>query len=177
MKTGGPLLFVSLMLMPWWLGGCAYQVVPDELQGKVNQTLTIEEVRNHPDLHQGQIVAWGATVQSVSRVGDAIRVDFTYLPLDRTLRPLPDNAASGGAFVGIDAARNITEPERLNAGAFVTVLGEVRRPVQPGASPTLRIRDLTLWERYLKATPYPPGSPFKGSRPFVFWEGQRVAAE
>lgn len=177
MKFAGLLLFVSVMLMPWWLGGCAYQVVPKDLQGKVNQTLTLEEVRHHPDLHRGQLVAWGATVQSVTRVGDAIHVGFTYLPLDRTLRPVPDNAPPGEAFVGIDAARNITEPQRLNVGALVTVLGEVQRPVQAGASPTLRIRDLTLWERYVKATPYPPGSPIKGSRPFVFWDGQRVATE
>ncbi|MBS0168980.1 MAG: Slp family lipoprotein [Nitrospira sp.] len=171
-------LALSIVLCSLLLDGCAsYQVVPEELQGRVNHALTIEQVRDRPDLHQGQIVAWGGTVRSVSRVGDAIHVEFTYLPLDPTLRPLPDPAAAKGGFIGIDAAHHITQPERLEPGALVTVLGEVWRPMQGGAPPTLRIRDLTLWDRYLKATPYPPGSPFKGSRPFVFWEGQRVAAE
>lgn len=176
MKTAG-LLLVGLAMVPWWLGGCAYQVVPKQLQGKVNDSLSLEQVRAEPDLHKGQIVAWGGKVHSVSREGGAIRVEFTYLPLDRTLRPLTDSAASGGSFIGIDAASDITQPERLKPGALVTVLGEVRRPLNDSAPPTLLIRDLTLWDLYMKSTLYPPGSQFKGSRPFVFWEGQRVATE
>jgi len=110
-------------------------------------------------------------------------VEFLHLPLDRTLRPIDERAASRGRFLGIDANDDIKDPVRLKPGTMVTVIGEVRglskarMDADTYEAPTLIIRDMTAWEREMGITQYPFGSPYVGYRPFVFWDSHRVAAE
>jgi outer membrane lipoprotein len=162
--------------------GCStYEVIPDHLEGQVREDIQLEQVETAPDSYKGETVVWGGAIQGVSVQGDQIKIEVLQLPLDRTLRPLDSKAASRGRFLAIDSRRDIKDPALLNKGALVTVIGAVQglvtSPLDLGSydAPALRIRDMTVWERQLGLTQFPPGTPFVGYRPFVFWEGHRVA--
>jgi starvation-inducible outer membrane lipoprotein len=175
------LIIVAVLILT---GGCgAYQVVPTHLKGKVNPDILIEQVETTPAAYQGQTVAWGGEVLEVSKNDKEARIQVLHLPLDRTLRPMEGRAGSRGRFVAIDRAGDIKDPSLLKPGTLVTVLGDVAQPstIHIGQdtvqAPTLRIRDMTAWELEVGMGHIPFRSPFIGSRPYVFWDGERVASE
>jgi starvation-inducible outer membrane lipoprotein len=164
--------------------GCgSYHVVPEHLKQKVNSDILIEQVERAPASYQGQTVAWGGEVLTVSRGETGTTVEVLHLPLDYTLRPIQGRAASRGRFVAVDEAGDIKDPTLLKPGTLVTVLGDVAQPSRikigqdSAEAPTLVIRDMTAWELERGIGHYTRSSPFIGYRPYVFWDAQRVASE
>lgn len=163
------------------LSGCStYEVIPDRLEGEVRQDIEFAQVEQTPDAYQGQTVVWGGEVLDVSRRGEHMSVEILHLPLDTTLRPIDSPAASRGRFLAVDSHGDIKDAAALKKGTLVTVIGEIHDLVSTKLdqdtyeAPSLLIRDMTAWERGIGLTQYPPGTPFVGHRPFVFWDSRRV---
>jgi starvation-inducible outer membrane lipoprotein len=98
-----------------------------------------------------------------------------HLPLDRTLWPVEAPTASRGRFLAIDAHGDIPDADKLKKGTLVTVIGRIQGLVSTKLDqdthevPALLIRAMRAWDRQVGRTTYPPGSPFIGYRPFIFW--------
>jgi starvation-inducible outer membrane lipoprotein len=166
------------------LCGCStYQVIPDRLEGLVRKDVRLAQVEDAPASYQGQTVVWGGEILDVSRRGENTSLEILHLPLDRTLRPVVNPPASEGRFLAIDAHGDITDADKLKKGTLVTVIGTVQGLVSTKQDkdshgvPALLIRDMTAWNRQVGRTTYPPGSPFIGYRPFIFWDSRRVAGQ
>lgn len=176
----GVLIIASSVLA----AGCSlYEVVPDRLEGQVREDLQYEEVQASPAAYTGELVVWGGEIVKVTRRGGETEVEILQLPLDRTLRPIVEEAGSRGRFLAVDSHDDIDDPSLLEEGTLVTVIGQVRgvatRQMDHGTyqAPEVIIRDMTAWERKLGITHYPFTSPYQGYRPFVFWDSQRVVSE
>lgn len=179
MRRGALIIAASVLT-----AGCSlYEVVPDRLEGQVREDVRYEAVQADPGAYEGETVAWGGEILKVTRRGHKTEVEILQLPLDRTLRPIIEEAASRGRFVAVDSYEDIDNPSLLEEGTLVTVIGEVQgvvtRPMDHDRyqAPELIIRDMTAWERKSGITHYPMTSPLRGYRPFVFWDRQRVVSE
>jgi outer membrane lipoprotein len=166
------------------LSACAnYQVVPDHLEDRIQKDLSFEQVEQNPEAYEGRTVMWGGKVLDVMQTTGNTRVEIMQVPLDRVFRPLDAPTASRGRFMAIDTNHEMKDPAALQKDALVTVIGEVRGRVKATLDegryeyPTIVIKDMTAWEKQPGITHFPPGSQFKGFRPFIFWDSRRVVGK
>ncbi len=160
--------------------GCAmYQVVPKHLEGDIRKDVTWEQVAQNPSAYEGTTVIWGGKVLDVSHASGHTQVELQYLPLDEFFHPVI--TSSTGRYSAVDGQQEMKNTGALQKDTLVTIIGQVRdRTTGAGdglrdRSPTLVVRDMTAWQRELGLKSYAPGSPLIGTRPFVFWDSQRVA--
>ena len=167
-------MIVVVMLM----SGCnRHHVIPDSLKAQVNQAVTFDQVKNASSSYRGELVVFGGKVLSVTRLGDATRIEVLQLPLAHDLAPVTEGTQSEGRFVAFDTRQKIIDPGILELGAPVTIVGEVKPSTHGHVGdrryelPTLVIRDMTVWEKD-KTAPAPLtyyGSPHGyGYRPYYF---------
>ncbi|WP_447980024.1 Slp family lipoprotein [Candidatus Nitrospira bockiana] len=162
--------------------GCSrYEVIPDRLERHVNKSLSFEEIKTRPDAHRGELVVLGGEVLSAKRLSDKTRIEVLELPLTDELVPQADRTeASRGRFYAFDAGKDLIDPATLEKGTPVTIVGEVtgattdRLDEAEYQYPTIRIKDLTKWEkrdarRWGYAYPYYGGYYWYGYRPFFYY--------
>lgn len=161
------------------LSACAmYEVVPKHLEGQVRKDLTWEQVAQHPEAYEGMTVIWGGKVLDVTHAAGQTRVELQHLPLDDFFHPVITSSAE--RYSAVDARQEMKNTAALQKDTLVTVIGQVRSRTTGAEdglrdrSPTLVVRDMTAWQREVGMKSYAPGSPLVGTRPFVFWESQRV---
>lgn len=171
-----------------FMGGCnRYQVIPEQLAGQVNTTLTYEQVKAASGAAHSQIVVWGGVVLNAIRDTERTTVEILELPLNKDHILLDNPASSRGRFLAIDSHGEIIDPAIFKDGSRVTVIGELiglRTETRDKAAydyPVLAIRDMTLWDERTRSI-YPTtgfshyyGYGFYGYRPYTFWDGTRVA--
>lgn len=170
------LLFVMLTMVS--LTGCSrYEVIPDPLKGKVNTSVSIQEIKASPTAYRGQLVLLGGEVLSVKRLQDRTRIEALALPLSDELVPMTDEAKSQGRFYAVDTGKEIMDPKILEVGTPITVIGQVMGTTKDSLDestyeyPTIEIRDLTKWDkverrRWGTAYPYYGGYYWGGIRPY-----------
>jgi outer membrane lipoprotein len=138
--------------------GCSrYDVIPDRIEKQVNREVTFDQIRQSPSAHRGQLVVMGGQVLSATRQEDKTRLEVLQLPLTDDLMPANERAKSTGRFVAIDRGKEVgmegLDPAVVKGGTPVTVVGEVlgQTKVKIGEAeqevPTLRIVDLTVWDK------------------------------
>jgi outer membrane lipoprotein len=181
MKLTAPFATTCMLVL---LSACAsYQVVPDHLKDRIEKDLSFEEVEADPDSYEGRTVIWGGKVLDVMQKAGTTRVEILQVPLDRVFRPLDAPTASRGRFMAVDANRDMKDPAALRQDTLVTVIGEIRGRMKAALDeaaydyPTVVIRDMTAWEKEPGIMRFPPGAPFVGFRPFIFWDSERVAGK
>lgn len=179
---------ISIICTLVFISGCnRYQVIPDQLAGQVNTTLTYEQVKMAPDATRGQIVVWGGVVLHALRDTGKTTVEILELPLNKDHIPLDNRASSQGRFLAVDSKGEIIDPAIFKDGSRVTVIGKLlgfRTETRNHATydyPVLAIRDMTLWDERTRSI-YPTtgfshyyGYGYYGYRPYTFWDGTRVA--
>ena len=167
-----------LLTLSW---GCAYDVVPDRLEGRIQKDLSFERVEEDPDAYLGRTVMWGGKVLGVTQGAGHTRVELLHVPLDAVFRPLDAPTASKGRFMAIDGDGAMKDPGALQKDTLVTVIGEIRARVEAPLDegryqyPAIVIQDMTAWEKQPGITHSPPGAQLRGFRPFIFWDSRRVA--
>ncbi|WP_447978289.1 Slp family lipoprotein [Candidatus Nitrospira bockiana] len=159
-----------------------YQVIPDELKGKVDQEVGYEQVKQSPASYTGRLVVLGGEVLSAKRLEGQTQIEVLQLPLTDDLVPTTERTESQGRFLAVDQGTEI-DPAVVKEGTPVTIIGEVQPPTtgRIGESeytyPTLAIRDMTVWDKESAVPrPYPYYGYYYGYgyRPYYFWSGSRV---
>ncbi|ALA58987.1 Slp family lipoprotein [Nitrospira moscoviensis] len=169
------------------LAGChRYQVIPTQLQAKVNRQLTFEDIKRDPARYQGETILVGGEVLRAVRLADRTKIEVLQLPLSSDLVPGMNRSSSQGRFIAFDQRSPMLDPATLEEGTRVTIVGEVQSPVSGSLDhgeyvyPTIVIQDLTRWDPQISAWPVAPLAwPYlstfpHGFLPYTFWSGTRV---
>lgn len=134
------------------LSACAYQVIPTELESRVDRNLSFVQVKDSPVTYQGRLIVVGGEVLTVKHIlNDGVRIEVLQLPLNNSLEPTLDRTASQGRFLAFQEA--LKDPATLPPGTLVTIVGEVLGstvfPIDEVEYQylTLRVRSLKAWER------------------------------
>jgi outer membrane lipoprotein len=143
------LLVFTLLL----LHGCGPKVIPEELEGQVDRTVSFLQLKQSPESYKGRLVVLGGEVLSIKRTTDQTRIEVLQLPLDSSLRPVEERTTSQGRFLAIK--REFLDPAIVPVGTPVTIIGEVigttTLPLDEiqYVYPTLEVRHLRVWEKTL----------------------------
>lgn len=163
-----------------------YHVIPETLEGQVNEKATFQTVQASPQSYKGELVVWGGEVLKATRLEKQTRLEVLQLPLTDDLVPAADRAESKGRFIAYDRQGDILDPAVVQEGTKVTIVGPVLDPLKTPsdagreAYPVIGIRDMTVWDKKMsRAWAYPYYGPYYGHyyygyRPYVFWDGTRV---
>ena len=158
-----------------------YEVIPDQLEKRVNKNVFYDDILSAPNAYQGQLVVLGGKVLSTTRVKDRTRIEVLQLPLTNEYVPRTDQEVrSQGRFYAYDSGKEILDPTTLPEGTPITLVGEVSglQTAQVDDAeqriPAVHIKDLTTWEvseaRRWGASPYPYyGGYMYGARPYGFY--------
>ncbi|HEX2056455.1 MAG TPA: Slp family lipoprotein [Nitrospiraceae bacterium] len=163
--------------------GCSrYDVIPDQLEGRVKKDVSFSQIEQSPSSYKGQLVVVGGEVLSTKRLEDGTQIEVLQLPLTEDYIPITeDRTKSEGRFYAYDGGKEILDPAVLPKGTPVTLVGEVTGvtmgKIDEGEQPypTLLIKDLTKWDksdvrRWAYTPPYPYyGHYWYGARPFRFY--------
>jgi starvation-inducible outer membrane lipoprotein len=136
-------------IMVVWLLGCA-ATIPPQLADQVAWQLSFRDIRRHPEVFTGRVVALGGVVTQIEAAADGARLTVLEFPLDGSSRHRPAaNQPSDGTFQV--QAVNGELPEGLRPGAEITVVGEVlgKSPWTHGGNtedvPLLAERYIRVW--------------------------------
>jgi outer membrane lipoprotein len=165
------------------LSACStYDVIPKQYEKQVNKNVTFEEIKSSPQSYQGELVVLGGEVLKATRLEDKTRVEVLQLPLGEEHVPLTEKSRSQGRFYAFDTGKEILDPAVLEEGTPITIIGEVTGVTTGKLDesryqyPTIRIKDLTKWDRNEMRRwwgpygyPYYGGYYYRGIRPFYFY--------
>ena len=153
-----------------FMAGCSgVQVVPKDMENKVNRDISFVQLLENPFPYKGQIMVVGGKVLSAKRLKDGTQIEVLQLPLDRNMKPGGSLQKSQGRFIALQ--EEFLDPATLPSGTRVTVVGEVSGMVTLPLDettydfPTLVIKRLTVWppiSTYRVLCPYPYGYPYWG---------------
>ena len=119
-------------LLPAWLFllsavvGCggAVNVVPPELEEKLNREATFEKLSKSPDTFKGHLVMLTGMVLNINILPKFTRVELLQLPLDSDGVPVPDLNASQGRFLA--NCPGVIDPQQIPPGTRISVIGEMK---------------------------------------------------
>src|SRR5437016_2314878 len=160
-----------------WLSSCAsYNVVPQELQSRVDYTVGFTQLHDAPEQYRGRLVIFGGEVLSAKRLKDETRIEVLQLPLDKYQAPHHDRTSSQGRFLAFE--KEFVDPARLAPGTRITITGEVTGAItQPldeteYTFPTVEVKQLTVWPKSDRVY----GRPYYGGpygAPYGYWGSRR----
>lgn len=151
--TTRSILAVATMAILGLTGCKSYDVIPAQFESELATDLTYEMVRDAPDMHQGQLVAWGGMVLDGKRLQGGTRLEILQLPLTKDLHPTEERNRSKGRFLAFDNEGTITDPDAIGQGTPVTIIGRVgpeQHEVVQGVDyryPRVDVLDMTVWGR------------------------------
>jgi outer membrane lipoprotein len=149
-------LVIALLGIVYLVYGCGPQVIPKELEGKVDRNVSYLQLKESPEKYIGRLVVLGGEVLAAKRGNDSTRIEVLQIPLDSSLEPVQDRTASQGRFLGVQ--KEFLDPATVPPGTLVTIIGEVvgttTLPIDDiqYTYPTVAVRHLKVWERK------PPGA-------------------
>jgi outer membrane lipoprotein len=161
--------------------GCSrYEVVPRDLREQVNKNIAFDEIEQSPSSYRGELIVLGGEILSATRLANKTRLEVLQLPLTDEYIPITeDRGRSKGRFYADDGGNEILDPAVLPKGTPVTVIGQITGKAKGTIGeteqdyPTLRIKDLTKWDKSEVrrwAYPYPYPYPYYGG---YYWYGAR----
>ena len=164
-------LFVGVLLVSMLLvSACAGpDVIPAEMEERVDRKVTFARLKEDPTSFQGKLVVVGGVVLSGKLLKDRTRIEVLELPLDASYEPGMNPAASRGRFLAFQ--KGFLDPATLPTGTRVTILGEVTGAMTLPLDeteytyPTLTIKKLTVWPRMMPGPWFGPSYPYFG----VYW--------
>ena len=116
-KVIGSAIMVVLLL------GCA-ATIPPPLADQVAWHLSFRDIRRHPEVFTGRMVALGGVATQIDAVADGTRLTVLEFPLDGSSRHRPAaNQPPEGTFQ-VQVA-NGERPKGLRPGVEITVVGEI----------------------------------------------------
>lgn len=164
-SPGLPMVFGFCLV---FMAGCAgVQVVPADLEDRVNRDITFPQLLKNPLKHKGQILVIGGQVLSAKRLKNSTQIEVLQLPLNRDMKPVDSLQRSKGRFLAFQ--EEFLDPATLPSGTRVTVVGEVSGvetlPLDETTYdfPTVEIKNLTVWPptpSYRAIPPYPYVYPY-----------------
>lgn len=153
-----------------FMAGCSsVQVVPKDMEDRVNRDISFVQLLENPLPYKGQILVVGGQVLSAKRLKDGTQIEVLQLPLNRNMQPVESLQKSRGRFLALQ--EEFLDPATLPLGTRVTVVGEVSGMVTLPLDettydfPTLVIKSLTVWppiSTYRVLRPYPYVYPYWG---------------
>jgi outer membrane lipoprotein len=164
-----------------FIAGCSgVQVVPEDLEDRVNRDISFAELLENPLPYKGQILVVGGQILSAKRLKHATRIEVLQLPLNGNMQPVESLQKSQGRFLALQ--EKFLDPATLPLGTRVTVVGEVSGMVTLPLDettydfPTLVIKRLTVWPqiqtgRFIRPYPYvyPYCGPYWGPYGGPYW--------
>ena len=153
-----------------FMAGCSgVQVVPKDMEDRVNRNISFVQLLENPLPYKGQILVVGGQILSAKRLKHGTQIEVLQLPLNRNMQPVESLQKSKGRFLALQ--EKFFDPATLPLGTKVTVVGEVSGMVTLPLDettydfPTLVIKSLTIWPHistYRVLRPYPYGYPYWG---------------
>jgi len=133
-----------------FMAGCSgVQVVPKDMEDRVNRDISFVQLLENPLPYKGQILVVGGQVLSAKRLKNATQIEELQLPLNRNMQPVESLQKSKGRFLALQ--EKFLDPATLPLGTRVTMVGEVSGIVTLPLDettydfPTLVIKRLTVW--------------------------------
>ena len=164
MKNDKVIYFLVLGMYFVFLAGCVgVQVVPKDLEERVNRDISFSQLLEAPLEQKGEILVIGGEVLSAKRLKDTTQIEILQLPLNQNMKPGESLQESQGRFLALQ--EEFLDPATFPVGTRVTVVGEVSGMVTLPLGeatydfPTLVIKRLTVW---------PPISTYRGLRPYPY---------
>lgn len=148
------LTIVALSGFVLFTDGCTNRpnVIPEQLEGKVDHTLRYTDIQHDPEFYTGKLMLLGGQVLSAERVPDGTKFELLQIPLSEDLIPAGREAESKGRFVVIDRTGQLSDPAIFNYEKRITVVGEVLGTTTvkvdevPRQVPLLALEQVTAWE-------------------------------
>jgi outer membrane lipoprotein len=146
-------LLFSLILF----SGCAH-VISKDLRTKSDLSLTLSQVRQHPETFKGKWVVWGGEIiETVNQREGTTQIEVFQRPLGWRGEP-KETTASEGRFLIL--ADQYLDPYVFRRGKKITVAGEITgEKIKPLGQmdyryPLVSTKQIYLWPEY-NAQPYP----------------------
>ena len=127
------------------------QVLPDQVQQQVDQSVSFAELKANPAAYQGKTIMVSGIVLKSKRVKDRTEIEVLQIPTRSGAMPTKDRARSQGRFLAVKSGEFL-DPAVVDAGTPVTVVGEVGLPsLGPWTRgntpiPVLEIKHLVDWD-------------------------------
>jgi outer membrane lipoprotein len=143
-QLAGPLALAVLLLLP----GCTRSVISPATLRQVDQTITIDRLRQRPGLFIGKTVLLGGEIIDTRNTPDATTIMVLALRLDRRKRPRAGTGSEGRFIV---RQPTFLDPAIYRPGRKITVAGIVvgEKSLPLGEItyryPVIENRELYLW--------------------------------
>jgi outer membrane lipoprotein len=154
------------------------QVLPDQIQQQVDQSVSFADLKANPSAYQGKTVMVSGIVLKSKRVKDRTEIEVLQIPTGSGAVPTKDRARSQGRFLAVKSGEFL-DPAVVDAGTPVTVVGEVGSPVTRGMDegeytyPVLEIKHLVDWDEVnpqIRSAPYAyPYGRSMYAYPYSYW--------
>jgi starvation-inducible outer membrane lipoprotein len=103
--------------------GCA-TTIPPHLADQGAWHLSFRDIRHHPEVFTGRVVALGGVVTQIEAVADGLRLTVLEFPLDGSSRHRPATTQPSDGTFQVQAADSEL-PKGLRPGVEITVVGEI----------------------------------------------------
>jgi outer membrane lipoprotein len=143
-------LLISLI----FLSGCVH-VISKDLRTKSDLSLTLSQVRHHPETFKGKWVVWGGEiVETVNQKEGTTQIEVFQTPLGWRGEPRETTASEGRFLVLVD---KYSDPYVFRRGKKITVAGEiVGEKIKPLGEMDYRYPLVSSKEVYLWPVDYYP---------------------
>ena len=147
-------LSLSLVALCFVAGACQKDVIPDQLEGRVDKDLRYSDIKDNAESHRGKLMLAGGKVLSAKRTQSGTVIEVLQIPLSEDLMPTGKETESKGRFVVIDRNNeHVSDPAMFDDdNERVTVVGEVLGmttiqidEVQQRV-PQLAVKHITVWD-------------------------------
>lgn len=153
------ILFCGLV----WSACSGPNVIPPELQGQIDTSVSYRDVQASPQSLQGRTVLLGGEILGARRVQDGVELEILQLPVKGEDPPAERRTESQGRFLALD--RGGGDPASFPPGTKVTVVGAVtgdetrRLDESTYRYPTVEVKHLYVWseEQYRERSRRPVG--------------------
>ncbi len=181
------LLILCLLTVTAACTSTPQSIVPANLQGEINQTLSFSQIKESPDSHKGTSILVGGEILSAKRLKEHTRITILQLPLDEDQEPTTDRTQSKGRLIALQS--EFLDPATVPKGTRVTLVGKMTGSQtelldeMDYTYPTFTIQHLKVWEeteqndyryrRRFRTNRYPYWGPLWGGyagfyRPFPY---------
>jgi outer membrane lipoprotein len=159
------------------LSGCVgTYVIPPDLAGQADRSISFTALLENPDAFQGRKVALGGVILKARNLKEGTEIEVLELPLDRYDRPVGPVSDSQGRF--LVAHPGYLETAVLRRGRAVTIVGDVAgKKIQKideadYSYPFIKADFVHVWRddrRYGYAYDYPYSYPYPYPYPYYRW--------
>jgi len=167
MKTS--ILRLILLLSLLSLSGCAH-VISKDLRMKSDPSLTLSQVRQHPEAFIGKIVVWGGEViETLNQKDGTTQIEVFQRSLGWRGEPKETVASEGRFLVSID---QYLDPYLFHKGRKITVAGEILGEKTKAIGemdyryPLISSKQIYLWPEYYY---YPYPYSYDPWWPYPYW--------